>query len=75
MTRVAHLHPLTNVPTKYQHPTGYSLRTLRYSPDKVFPAASLPIWKPWVKTIPDNPEGLWVKTISSCEKLWFMYPM
>ena len=25
---VAHLHPLTNVPTKYQHPTPYSFRDI-----------------------------------------------
>ena len=37
---VAHLHPLTNVPTKYQLPTP--LRFLRYSPDKLFPATHPP---------------------------------
>ena len=94
---VAHLHSLTNVPTKYQLPTpygfrdiartrfsnsrslrqgqrsnqgqtmtlqpthpnqcpyqvstSYTLRFLRYSPDKLFPAALPPIRTPWVKTI------------------------
>ena len=96
-----HLHPLTNVPTKYQLPTpygfrdiartrfsnsrslrqrqrsnqgqtttlqptppnqcpyqvstSYTLRFLRYSPDKLFPAAQAPIRTPWVKTIPRQP--------------------
>ena len=31
---VAHLHPLTNVPTKYQLPTPYSFRDI--APDKIF---------------------------------------
>ena len=34
---VAHLHPLTNVPTKYQLPTPYGF--MRYRSDKLFPAA------------------------------------
>ena len=33
----AHLHLLTNVPTRYQLPINF----LRYSPDKLFPAARL----------------------------------
>ena len=98
---IAHLHPLTNVPTKYQIPTpygfrdiartrfyrsrslrqgqrsnqgqtmtlhtytpnqcpyivstSYTLRFLRYSPDKLFPAAHPPIRTPWMKTIPRQP--------------------
>ena len=50
---VAHLHILTNVPTKYQLPTPYGFwDTARR---KTFPVDRPPIQTPWVKTIPHSP--------------------
>ena len=49
---VAQLHPLTNVPNKYQHLPLQGFRI--YSPDNLFPTTHLPIWIPWVK-IPAQP--------------------
>ena len=43
---VAHLHPLTNVPTKYQHPTPYGFRYTGRT--NFFPCP--PARTPWVKT-------------------------
>ena len=37
--------------------TSYTLRFLRYSLDKLFPAARPPIRTPWVKTIPRRAVG------------------
>ena len=55
---VAHLHPLTNVPTKYQLPTPYGFwdtaRTNYFPPPARTPARP-PIRTPWVKTIPRQP--------------------
>ena len=53
---VAHLQPLTNVPTKYQLPTPYGFcDTAR---GKLFPTSLPklpPIQTPWMKTIPRQP--------------------
>ena len=65
---VAHLHPLTNVPTKYQLPTPYGFSdTARTNFSRRPPAARMPAcpsghngWKQY----PDSPYGLWGK------KLW-----
>ena len=50
---VAHLHPLTNVPTKYQLPTPYGFRDIAQTrfyrlstPDRLFPATRLPARPP-----------------------------
>ena len=55
---VAHLQPLSNVPTKYQLPTPYGFwdtaRT-NYFPPPACPDARPPIRTPWVKTIPRQP--------------------
>ena len=61
---VAHLHPPTNVPTKYQHPTPYScwdLARTRYLPPPARPTARPPSRTPWVKTIPQSLLRLWGK--------------
>ena len=60
----AHLHPLTNVPTKYQLPTPYGFRDIartrfyRSRSLQTFscrPPNHAPIQTPWVKTIPRQP--------------------
>ena len=54
---VAHLHSLTNVPTKYQLPTPYGFRDTgrtNFFPPPTYP----PIRTPWVKTIPRQPCGV-----------------
>ena len=48
---VAHLHPLTNGPTKYQLPTPYSFWDTAQT-NFYLPPAQTPIRTPWVKTIP-----------------------
>ena len=65
---VAHLHPPTNVPTKYHHPTPYSywdLARTRYLPPPARPparpTARPPSRTPWVKTIPQSLLRLWGK--------------
>ena len=55
---VAHLQQCS-----YQVSTSYTLLFLRYSLDKLFPATSPPIRTPWVKTIPQQPCGLWGKNV------------
>ena len=50
---IAHLHPLTNVPIKYQLPTPYGFRdTARtnFFPLPIHPNTCLPIRIPWIKT-------------------------
>ena len=44
---IAHLHPLTNIPTKYRLPTPYSFRGIAQT--NLFPP---PTQTPWVKTVP-----------------------
>ena len=51
---VAHLHPLTNVPAKYQLPTPYDFWD-RAQTNFFPPPTHPPIWTPWVKTIPRQP--------------------
>ena len=50
----AHLHPLTNVHTKYQLPTSYGIRDTSWT-NFFPPPAQPPIRTPWVKTIPQQP--------------------
>ena len=60
----AQLHPPTNVPTKYQHPTPYcywDLALTRYLPTPARPTARPPSRTPWVKTIPQSLLRLWGK--------------
>ena len=52
---VAHLHPLTNVPTKYQLPTLYGSEIQARQTFSHRPPARPPIRTPWVKTIPQQP--------------------
>ena len=52
------LHTYTSNQCPYQVSTSYALWFLRYSSDKLFPAARLPIRTLWVKTIPRQ---LWGK--------------
>ena len=50
------LHTYTPNQYPYQVSTSYTLRFLRYRPDKLFPLpAHPPIRTPWIKTIPDSP--------------------
>ena len=51
---VAHLHPLTNVPTKYQLPTPYGFWD-RARKNFFPPPTRPPIWTPWVKTTSLDP--------------------
>ena len=51
---VAHLHPLTNVPTKYQLPTPYGFWDTART-NFFLPPTHPPIRTPWVKTIPWQP--------------------
>ena len=51
---VAHLNPLTNVPTKYQLPTPYGFRDTGRT--NFFPPPACPLlWTLWVKIIPWQP--------------------
>ena len=50
---VAHLHPLTNVHTKYQLPTPYRFWDTGRT-NFFLPPDCLPIWTSWVKTIPQQ---------------------
>ena len=51
-TMTMHTYTLNQGP--YQVSTSYTLRFLRYSPDKLFPPAREPIRTPCVKTIPQQ---------------------
>ena len=46
------LHTFSPNQCPYQVSIPYTLQFLRYSLDKLFPAAHLPIWIPWMKTLP-----------------------
>ena len=60
---VAHLHPLANVPTKYQFPTHYGVRDTRWTTSFRHP----PIRSPWVKTnTPTAFKGCGVKMCFCC---------
>ena len=48
------LHTCTPKQCPYQVSTSYTLRFLRYSPDKLFPAGRPPTQTPWVKIIPQQ---------------------